>query len=136
MHFLFNMAVNHTVIRSDLEDGSIELTASSPDEQAFVSGSYCLGVEFLKLDNETNTIHLNVLGKKQEVRILQVIPYESSRKRMSVIVEMPDGSINVFIKVCSINQSITHSFTHSFTFPHSLTHSPTQIIPRERIASC
>ena len=34
-----------------------------------------------------------------ELRILHVIPYESSRKRMSVIVQMPDGSICVYVKV-------------------------------------
>lgn len=34
-----------------------------------------------------------------ELRVLHIIPYESSRKRMSVIVEMPDGSIRLYCKV-------------------------------------
>ncbi|KAM7452645.1 hypothetical protein BLSTO_06619 [Blastocystis sp. subtype 1] len=34
-----------------------------------------------------------------ELRILYVIPYESSRKRMSVIVQMPNGRLLVFAKV-------------------------------------
>ena len=93
------MAVNHTVILEEKEDGTIELNASSPDEQAFVSGAYCLGVQFLGVDYETNIVKLNVLGRMVELRILHVIPYESSRKRMSVIVQMPDGSLLVFAKV-------------------------------------
>ena len=93
------MAVNHTVILEEKEDGTIELNASSPDEQAFVSGAYCLGVQFLGVDYETNIVKLNVLGRMVELRILHVIPYESSRKRMSVIVQMPDGRLLVFAKV-------------------------------------
>ena len=34
-----------------------------------------------------------------EVRVLHVIPYESSRKRMSMIVELPDGHLVLFGKV-------------------------------------
>lgn len=93
------MAVNHTVIRNEKSDGTVELNASSPDEQAFVSGSAYLGVEFMGMDFETNTVRLNVLGEMQEVRILHVIPYESSRKRMSVIVQLMNGSIMIFSKV-------------------------------------
>ena len=93
------MAVNHTVIMNQKDDGTIELNASSPDEQAFVSGAYCLGVQFLGMDYETNMVKLNILGRIIEVRILHVIPYESSRKRMSTVVQMPDGRIVLFAKV-------------------------------------
>ena len=93
------MAINHTVILEEKEDGTIELNASSPDEQAFVSGSYCLGVQFLGMDYETNIIKLNVLGKMVDIRVLHIIPYESSRKRMSMIAQLPDGSIYLFSKV-------------------------------------
>ena len=96
---MINMAVNHTVIMEEKDDGTIELNASSPDEQAFVSGAYCLGVRFLGMDYETNMVKLNILGRIIEVRILHVIPYESSRKRMSIIVQMPDDSICIYVKV-------------------------------------
>ena len=99
MNFLINMAVNHTVIMEEKDDGTIELNASSPDEQAFVSGAYCLGVQFLGMDYETNMVKLNILGRIIEVRILHVIPYKSSRKRMSIIVQMPDDSICIYVKV-------------------------------------
>ena len=93
------MAINHTVILEEKEDGVIELNASSPDEQAFVAGAYVLGVQFLGMDYETNIIKLNMLGKMVDIRILHVIPYESSRKRMSVIAQLADGSIYLFSKV-------------------------------------
>lgn len=98
MNFLIHMAINHTAIVEEREDGTIELNASSPDEQAFVAGSYCLGVQFLGMDYETNIIKLNVLGEIVELRVLHVIPYESSRKRMSMVVQMPDGSILLYCK--------------------------------------
>lgn len=93
------MAINHTVIRNNKADGTVELTASSPDEQAFVSGSSYLGVEFLGMDFETNTVHLDILGELQDIQILHIIPYESSRKRMSVIAQLPNGSVVMFAKV-------------------------------------
>ena len=99
MNFLINMAVNHTVIMEEKDDGTIELNASSPDEQAFVSGAYCLGVKYAGIDYETNLVSLDALGEKLEMRVLYVIPYESSRKRMSIIVQMPDDSICIYVKV-------------------------------------
>lgn len=96
------MAINHTVIMETKDDGTIELNASSPDEQAFVAGSYVLGVKFLGMDYETNMIRIQVLDKEVNLRVLHVIPYESSRKRMSMIVQFEDGSIYLYAKVVSI----------------------------------
>ena len=96
------MALNHTCIRNVQEDGTVELNTSSPDEQAFVSGASFLGIEFLGMDFETNIVKLNILGIITAVRVLHIIPYESSRKRMSIIVELPNGSIVLFCKVISL----------------------------------
>ena len=96
------MAINHTVILEEKEDGTIELNASSPDEQAFVSGASFFGIEFLGMNYETNIVKLNMLGIITDVRVLHIIPYESSRKRMSIIVELPNGSIVLFCKVDSL----------------------------------
>ena len=96
------MALNHTCIRNVQEDGTVELNTSSPDEQAFVSGASFLGIEFLGMDYETNIVKLNILDTITDVRVLHIIPYESSRKRMSMIVQLPDGSIYLFSKVLFI----------------------------------
>ena len=93
------MAINHTVILEKKENGVIELNASSPDEQAFVAGSYLMGIQFLGMDYGTNQIRLNILGQEISLQVLHVIPYESSRKRMSIIVQFPDGSIYLYSKV-------------------------------------
>ena len=96
------MALNHTCIRNVQEDGTVELNTSSPDEQAFVSGASFFGIEFLGMNYETNIVKLNMLGIITDVRVLHIIPYESSRKRMSIIVELPNGSIVLFCKVDSL----------------------------------
>ena len=41
----------------------------------------------------------NAIGSIMEIRVLHIIPYESSRKRMSMIVEMPSGEILLLCKV-------------------------------------
>ena len=39
------------------------------------------------------------IGSIMEIHVLHIIPYESSRKRMSMIVEMPNGEILLLCKV-------------------------------------
>ena len=53
------------MIREEKSDGTVELTASSPDEQAFVAGAFVAGVQFLGMDYKTSVVKLNVLGKKE-----------------------------------------------------------------------
>ena len=50
------------MLLSEKEDGTVELNASSPDEQAFVAGAYVMGVQFLGMDYERSLAKLNVLG--------------------------------------------------------------------------
>lgn len=52
------------MIREEKSDGTVELTASSPDEQAFVAGAFVAGVQFLGMDYETSVVKLNVLGRE------------------------------------------------------------------------
>lgn len=61
--FFLHMAINHSVILTKKEDGVIELSASSPDEQAFVAGSHCQGIEFQGMNYDNNMITLSVLGR-------------------------------------------------------------------------
>ena len=51
------------MILGEKGNGELELSASSPDEQAFVAGAYCQGVKFLGLDYETNIAKVDLLGK-------------------------------------------------------------------------
>jgi hypothetical protein len=69
-----NMALNHTVFVESKADGTKDLSASSPDEQAFVSAAMHFGFVFKKRDLEasTATIELveNGVAKEVQVRFL------------------------------------------------------------------
>ncbi|KJE93765.1 ATPase [Capsaspora owczarzaki ATCC 30864] len=75
---------------------SIHYQASSPDEEALVSGAARAGVVFERRTVET--LHLVVQGKPQAFELLHVLEFSSDRKRMSVIVRDEQGVIWVFTK--------------------------------------
>ncbi len=85
--FLFSLAVCHTVV-TERNEGSIEFKAESPDESALVSTASDLGFTFL--NRSRNIIELDIQGLKQRFKILDIIEFNSSRKRMSVIIEIPN----------------------------------------------
>ena len=53
-------------------------------------------VVYCEEKNETYT--LNVMGNKRHYEVLQVLEFDSSRKRMSIIARFPDGSIWLICK--------------------------------------
>ncbi|KAI9143285.1 hypothetical protein BKA69DRAFT_1063329 [Paraphysoderma sedebokerense] len=91
-HFFIHMALCHTVIpeRRTVEspDGTqvvTEYKSQSPDEAALVSGAHSLGFEFVKRGSKE--VVICVFGKERKYRILEILEFNSTRKRMSVIVE-------------------------------------------------
>ena len=91
---MLSMAVNHSVLLESV-NGRLELSASSPDEQAFVAAAEFFGFDFVKRDADRGVITLldKMTGASHEVELLYAFPYESSRKRMSVIVKLPPGLV-------------------------------------------
>ena len=91
---MLSMAVNHSVLLESV-NGRLELSASSPDEQAFVAAAEFFGFDFVKRDADRGVITLldKMTGVSHEVELLYAFPYESSRKRMSVIVKLPPGLV-------------------------------------------
>ncbi|ORX90477.1 phospholipid-translocating P-type ATPase [Basidiobolus meristosporus CBS 931.73] len=92
--FLTLLAVCHTVIieKPEAEENlnpSDELMyrAESPDENALVSAARDLGFTFLSRNKDSITI--DVLGEEVTFQLLQVLEFNSTRKRMSVIVRRP-----------------------------------------------
>ena len=83
------MVVNHTVLLEEV-DGEQRLQASSPDELAFVAASEFFGLEFISGGTLGGTIRLldKLNGCEHAIEVLHIIPYESSRKRMSVVVRL------------------------------------------------
>ena len=71
--------------------------ASSPDELALVNGARHLGFAFSNRDDDGNMV-CDAWGEEIRYKLLNVIEFDSTRKRMSVIVRTPDGRILVICK--------------------------------------
>ncbi|KAL5345313.1 phospholipid transporting ATPase [Pseudogymnoascus australis] len=96
--FMLALALCHTVI-SEITPGDpprIEFKAQSPDEAALVATARDIG--YTVLGNSMDGIRLNVQGEERSYKILNTLEFNSTRKRMSAIIEMPDGKIILFCK--------------------------------------
>ncbi|KAJ7594628.1 calcium transporting ATPase [Mycena floridula] len=93
--FLTLLSVCHTVI-PEVRDGKTIYQASSPDEAALVAGAEQLGYQFHT--RKPKSVYVNIQGQSQQFDILNVCEFNSTRKRMSTIVRMPDGKIKVYCK--------------------------------------
>ncbi|KAE9018266.1 Phospholipid-transporting ATPase [Phytophthora fragariae] len=95
--FFTHLAVCHTVI-PERHEGSNEVTlsASSPDEQALVAGAGYFGYEFV--NRSPGVAHVNVHGTVQKYEMLDVLEFNSTRKRMSTIIRHPNGRIFLYSK--------------------------------------
>lgn len=96
--FMLALALCHTVIaEKQLGDPpKIIFKAQSPDEAALVATARDMG--FTVLGHTGDGINVNVLGEDRHYPILNTIEFNSSRKRMSAIVRLPDGKIVLYCK--------------------------------------
>ncbi|KAI8963107.1 phospholipid-translocating P-type ATPase [Daldinia sp. FL1419] len=100
-HFLLCVALCHTCLPEVRENGEIAFQAASPDELALVQAARDLG--YLLVDRPAQSIklqHQNPEGGllTETYEVLDVIEFSSKRKRMSIIIRMPDDRICVFCK--------------------------------------
>jgi phospholipid-translocating ATPase len=97
-HFMIALALCHTVIseKTPGDKPSIEFKAQSPDEAALVATARDCG--FTVLGRSDDTITVNVLGEDRNYTVLSTLEFNSSRKRMSAIIRMPNGKIKLFCK--------------------------------------
>ncbi|KAG7098494.1 hypothetical protein E1B28_000438 [Marasmius oreades] len=93
--FLTLLAVCHTVI-PEMKDGKLVFQASSPDEAALVAGAELLGFQFHT--RKPKSVFVTIQGQDQEFQILNVCEFNSTRKRMSTVIRMPNGQVKVFCK--------------------------------------
>lgn len=93
--FLTLLAVCHTVIPERTEN-KIVYQASSPDEAALVAGAEMMQYEFIT--RKPRSVYVRIRGQEKEYEILNVCEFNSTRKRMSTVVRMPDGRIKLFCK--------------------------------------
>lgn len=88
--FMLALALCHSVITENLSSTPprIEFKAQSPDEAALVATARDMG--FALTERTQKGVVLHVQGQKMEFEVLNILEFNSSRKRMSAIVRMPD----------------------------------------------
>ena len=97
--FFTLLAVCHTVfaeIPDPLFSHKVVYKAQSPDEAALVSAAKDCG--FIFLNRVQSNVTVNILGEIREYEILNVLEFNSNRKRMSVIMKRPEGEIVLMCK--------------------------------------
>ncbi|KAJ5833018.1 hypothetical protein N7474_001329 [Penicillium riverlandense] len=101
--FILSLALCHTCIPEEDDTGAISFQAASPDELALVMAARDLG--YLVSDRQSNALTIRTHPNGPEAapvdevyEILDVIEFSSARKRMSVVVRMPDQRICLFCK--------------------------------------
>lgn len=93
-HFMLALALCHSVLTepSKEDPAKLEIKAQSPDEAALVTTARDMGFSFLKKTKEGMV--LEVQGIEKEFQILNILEFNSSRKRMSCIVKIPGDDAN------------------------------------------
>ena len=86
---LLHLALCHTII---LDDRTGKYNASSPDELALVNAAKFFGVVFKKRDEDNNMV-IDYRGVELKYKLLNVLEFNSTRKRMSVIIRNSNGQI-------------------------------------------
>ncbi|XP_021759697.1 phospholipid-transporting ATPase 1-like [Chenopodium quinoa] len=75
---------------------TIDYQGESPDEQALVFAAAAYG--FMLVERTSGHIVIDVQGERQRFDVLGLHEFDSDRKRMSVILGCPDGTVKFFVK--------------------------------------
>jgi phospholipid-translocating ATPase len=97
--FFSLLSVCHTVMverPDDRNPNSIRYMAQSPDEAALVSAAKNAG--FACLDRTDNKVEVDVMGTPRTYTILNIMEFNSDRKRMSILVKRPEGDVILLCK--------------------------------------
>jgi phospholipid-translocating ATPase len=89
-HFFLALALCHSVLPEHVGESQEKLRfkAQSPDESALVATAKDMG--YTLVDRTRNGVIVDVQGVKQEYEVLTQLEFSSTRKRMSVIVQIPE----------------------------------------------
>ena len=86
-YFWTTLALCHTVLAGvDPRSGLLEYKAQSPDEAALVQAASDIGFEFRGRDRDILFLRTPFASEPLRFRLLNILEFTSSRKRMSVIV--------------------------------------------------
>lgn len=82
------LSICHTVmIENDEQLGEIKYQASSPDELALIDGAKAGGYKFIARNVNNIGIEIKHSKTKEVYEVLNEFPFDSTRKRMSLIVK-------------------------------------------------
>ncbi|GLC49980.1 hypothetical protein PLESTB_000329300 [Pleodorina starrii] len=96
--FMINLAVCNTVVPAISDDGHFVYQASSPDEEALVTGAAFLGYRLYSRTTDQVVVELLRTGEHLHYQVLAVLEFNADRKRMSIIARCPDGKVRLFCK--------------------------------------
>jgi len=95
--FLVHLALCHSIL---VDEKTGKYNASCPDELALVNAAKFFGAEFKRMDEQNNLI-VDFRGEVRKYKLLNILEFNSTRKRMSVIIEdfkpNQDGSKDIYI---------------------------------------
>lgn len=94
LDYLLHLALCHTIV---VDERTGKYNASSPDELALVNAAKFFGAEFIKRDEDNNMI-IKFMGQERRYRLMNILEFTSTRKRMSVIVEDQNGQYMLLTK--------------------------------------
>ena len=93
---LLHLAICHTII-CEHKDGGVEYKVSSPDELALVNAARYFGIQY-DVRDDNQSILVKADGKTLVFEVLNIIEFNSDRKRMTIIARMPNGKVRLYIK--------------------------------------
>ncbi|KAG8963186.1 hypothetical protein FRC03_003280 [Tulasnella sp. 419] len=98
--FFRALSVCHSVLPDKPEPQekpfTVDYKAESPDEAALVAAARDVGFPFVHRNNAA--IDIEVMGQAERYIPLKVLEFNSTRKRMSVVVRNPEGKIVLYCK--------------------------------------
>jgi len=97
--FFRALAICHSVLADAPDEKQpfvLDYKAESPDEAALVAAARDVGFPFVTRNN--TRLDIEVLGIPERWTPLRVLEFNSTRKRMSVIVRSPEGKIILYCK--------------------------------------
>ena len=100
MAFFRALALCHSVLADKPEPQMnpylINYKAESPDEAALVAAARDAGFPFL--GKSKDLLEVEVMGQSEKYTFLKMLEFNSTRKRMSVVLRSPDGRIILYCK--------------------------------------
>ncbi|QEU59569.1 Dnf1/Dnf2 [Kluyveromyces lactis] len=111
-NFMLALALCHTVLVEENKDDPeiMDFKAQSPDEAALVGTARDMGFSFV--GRTKNGVIVDIQGVQKEYRLLNVLEFNSTRKRMSCILKIPSENPNEeprALLICKGADSIIYS---------------------------